>query len=137
MRTVYGARQRFLDTYFSKFPGMFVTGDGARRDADGYYWITGRVDDVINVSGHRLGTAEVDFGLTKPNVLDVTFAYLGGGLTEVTHSADDRWVAEARDSLNALTARISTSDFEESPGSWCNSCDFLQFCGPGQAEVEG
>jgi len=65
MRTVYGDRQRFLDTYFSKFPGMFVTGDGARRDADGYYWITGRVDDVINVSGHRLGTAEVESALVS------------------------------------------------------------------------
>jgi acetyl-CoA synthetase len=63
MRTVYGDQQRFLDTYFSTYPGMYFTGDGARRDADGYYWITGRVDDVINVSGHRLGTAEVESAL--------------------------------------------------------------------------
>jgi acyl-coenzyme A synthetase/AMP-(fatty) acid ligase len=55
MRTVYGDHQRFIDTYFKTFPGMYFTGDGARRDADGYYWITGRVDDVINVAGHRLG----------------------------------------------------------------------------------
>ena len=63
MRTVYGDDQRFFDTYFSTYPGMYFTGDGARRDEDGYYWITGRVDDVINVSGHRIGTAEVESAL--------------------------------------------------------------------------
>jgi len=63
MRTVYGDHQRFVDTYFRTYPGMYFTGDGARRDEDGYYWITGRVDDVINVSGHRLGTAEVESAL--------------------------------------------------------------------------
>ncbi|MEQ8250611.1 acetate--CoA ligase [Oceanibaculum nanhaiense] len=63
MRTVYGDHQRFIDTYFSTFPGYYFTGDGARRDEDGYYWITGRVDDVINVSGHRMGTAEVESAL--------------------------------------------------------------------------
>ena len=63
MRTVYGDHQRFIDTYFRAYPGMYVTGDGARRDADGYYWITGRIDDVLNVSGHRLGTAEVESAL--------------------------------------------------------------------------
>ena len=63
MRTVYGDHQRFIDTYFKSFPGMYFTGDGARRDEDGYYWITGRVDDVINVSGHRMGTAEVESAL--------------------------------------------------------------------------
>jgi acetyl-CoA synthetase len=63
MRTVYGDPQRFLDTYFSAYPGTYFTGDGCRRDADGYYWITGRVDDVINVSGHRIGTAEVESAL--------------------------------------------------------------------------
>ena len=62
MRTVYGDHQRFVDTYFSAYPGKYFTGDGCRRDADGYYWITGRVDDVINVAGHRLGTAEVEVG---------------------------------------------------------------------------
>jgi acetyl-CoA synthetase len=60
MRTVYGDHQRFIDTYFKAYPGMYMTGDGCRRDADGYYWITGRVDDVIKVSGHRLGTAEIE-----------------------------------------------------------------------------
>jgi len=63
MRTVYGDHQRFIDTYFKTYPGMYFTGDGCRRDADGYYWITGRVDDVINVSGHRIGTAEVESAL--------------------------------------------------------------------------
>ena len=63
MRTVYGDHARFKETYFSMFPGRYFTGDGARRDEDGYYWITGRVDDVINVSGHRMGTAEVESAL--------------------------------------------------------------------------
>jgi acetyl-CoA synthetase len=63
MRTVYGDHKRFVETYFSAYKGMYFTGDGCRRDADGYYWITGRVDDVINVSGHRLGTAEVESAL--------------------------------------------------------------------------
>jgi acetyl-CoA synthetase len=63
MRTVYGDHQRFVDTYFKTYPGKYFTGDGCRRDEDGYYWITGRVDDVINVAGHRLGTAEVESAL--------------------------------------------------------------------------
>mgnify|MGYP003694677541 CR=1 FL=1 len=71
MRTVYGDHQRFIDTYFKTFPGKYFTGDGCRRDQDGYYWITGRVDDVINVAGHRLGTAEVESALRG--------AYEGGG----------------------------------------------------------
>ena len=63
MRTVYGDHQRFIDTYFVQYPGKYFTGDGCRRDEDGYYWITGRVDDVLNISGHRLGTAEVESAL--------------------------------------------------------------------------
>jgi acetyl-CoA synthetase len=63
MRTVYGDHERFEQTYFATYKGKYFTGDGCRRDADGYYWITGRVDDVINVSGHRLGTAEVESAL--------------------------------------------------------------------------
>jgi acetyl-CoA synthetase len=71
MRTVYGDHQRFIETYFSTYPGKYFTGDGARRDSDGYYWITGRVDDVINVSGHRLGTAEVESALVAhPSVAE-------------------------------------------------------------------
>jgi acetyl-CoA synthetase len=63
MRTVFGDHQRFIETYFSTFRGLYFTGDGARRDEDGFYWITGRVDDVINVAGHRLGTAEIESAL--------------------------------------------------------------------------
>lgn len=63
IRSVYGDHQRMIDTYFSTYPGYYFTGDGARRDADGYYWITGRVDDVLNISGHRMGTAEIESAL--------------------------------------------------------------------------
>ena len=65
MRTIYGDHERFLDVYFSKFPGYYFTGDGAKRDEDGYYWITGRVDDILNVSGHNIGTAEVEGAIGK------------------------------------------------------------------------
>ena len=67
MRTIYGDQKRFFDTYFSQYPGYYFTGDGARRDRDGCYWITGRVDDVLNVSGHRIGTAEVEGAIGKAN----------------------------------------------------------------------
>ncbi|MDX1451705.1 MAG: AMP-binding protein, partial [Oleiphilaceae bacterium] len=71
MRTVYGDHQRFIQTYFSTYEGMYFTGDGARRDEDGYYWITGRVDDVLNVSGHRMGTAEIESALVAhPDVAE-------------------------------------------------------------------
>ncbi|MCK4629537.1 MAG: AMP-binding protein, partial [Sedimentisphaerales bacterium] len=65
MRTIYGDHERFIETYFKTYPGHYFTSDGCRRDADGYYWITGRVDDVINVSGHRLGTAEIEGAIGK------------------------------------------------------------------------
>ena len=65
MRTIYGDHDRFINVYFSQFPGYYFTGDGAKRDSDGYYWITGRVDDVLNVSGHRIGTAEVEGAIGK------------------------------------------------------------------------
>ena len=67
MRTIYGDHKRFIDVYFSQCPGYYFTGDGARRDEDGYYWITGRVDDVLNVSGHRIGTGEVEAAIGKAN----------------------------------------------------------------------
>jgi acetyl-CoA synthetase len=71
MRTVYGDHQRFIETYFTAYPGNYFTGDGCKRDADGFYWITGRVDDVINVSGHRMGTAEVESALVShPSVAE-------------------------------------------------------------------
>ncbi len=63
MRSLYGDHKRFIETYFSQYPGNYFTGDGARRDKDGYYWITGRIDDVLNVSGHRMGTAEIESAL--------------------------------------------------------------------------
>jgi len=68
-RTIYGDHQRFHETYFSRFPGLYFTGDGCRRDEDGYYWITGRVDDVLNVSGHRLGTAEIESALVAHDLV--------------------------------------------------------------------
>ena len=71
MRTVYGDHERFIQTYFTTYPGKYFTGDGCRRDGDGYYWITGRIDDVINVSGHRMGTAEVESALVEhPSVAE-------------------------------------------------------------------
>ena len=74
MRTVYGDHKRFIETYFTTFPGRYFSGDGARRDADGYYWITGRVDDVLNVSGHRMGTAEIESALVAhPQVAEAAF----------------------------------------------------------------
>lgn len=69
MRTVYGDHQRFVQTYFSMYPGLYFTGDGCKRDEDGYYWITGRVDDVLNVAGHRLGTAEVESAIVRSGVV--------------------------------------------------------------------
>ena len=69
IRTVYGDHQRVIDTYYRTYKGIYFTGDGARRDADGYYWITGRVDDVMNVSGHRMGTAEVESALVLHNAV--------------------------------------------------------------------
>ena len=69
MRTVYGNHNRFVDTYFSAYPNTYFTGDGCRRDKDGFYWITGRVDDVINVSGHRMGTAEIESALVNHNLI--------------------------------------------------------------------
>jgi acetyl-CoA synthetase len=69
MRTVYGDHERFFQTYFAMYPGLYFTGDGCRRDEDGYYWITGRVDDVLNVAGHRLGTAEVESAIVRSGIV--------------------------------------------------------------------
>jgi acetyl-CoA synthetase len=86
MRTVYGDHQRFKDTYFSQAPGNYFTGDGAFIDEDGYYWITGRVDDVLNVSGHRIGTAEVEgaigaaTGVAEAAVIGYTHDIKGEGI---------------------------------------------------------
>ena len=69
MRTIFGDHERFYNTYFSKFKGYYLTGDGVKRDKDGYYWITGRLDDVLNVSGHRLGTAELEGAIGTHNLV--------------------------------------------------------------------
>ena len=99
MRTVYGDHQRFIDTYFKTYPGKYFTGDGCRRDADGYYWITGRVDDVINVAGHRMGTAEVESALVAQHEGvggrggRLSARHQGPGHLRLCH-ADDRRAAE-------------------------------------------
>ena len=99
MRTVYGDHQRFIETYFTTYPGKYFTGDGCRRDEDGYYWITGRVDDVINVSGHRMGTAEVESALVAhPKVVGgrgrrLSARHQGPGHLRLCH-ADGRRAAE-------------------------------------------
>ncbi len=103
MRTVYGDHERFIQTYFSTFPNVYTTGDGARRDDDGYYWITGRVDDVINVSGHRMGTAEVESALVahpkvaEAAVVGVPHDIKGQGIyAYVTLNADEEPTEELR-----------------------------------------
>ncbi|MGE4219748.1 MAG: acetate--CoA ligase [Alphaproteobacteria bacterium] len=106
MRTVYGDHARFIDTYFRTYPGRYFTGDGCRRDEDGYYWITGRVDDVINVSGHRMGTAEVESALVAhPKVAEAAVVgyphdLKGQGIyAYVTLNAGETPSAELRDEL--------------------------------------
>jgi acetyl-CoA synthetase len=108
MRTVYGDHQRFVDTYFSAYPNKYFTGDGCRRDEDGYYWITGRVDDVINVSGHRLGTAEVESALVAhPKVSEAAVVgyphdIKGQGIyAYITLMAGEEWNDELRRELVA------------------------------------
>jgi len=121
MRTVYGDHQRFVDTYFSTFEGRFFTGDGVRRDEDGYYWITGRVDDVLNVSGHRMGTAEVESALVAHK--DVAEAAVVGYPHEIKGqgiyayvtpmqgvAADDELLAELRLWVRKEIGPIATPD---------------------------
>ncbi len=119
MRTVFGDHERFVQTYFSTYPGMYFTGDGARRDADGYYWITGRVDDVLNVSGHRMGTAEIESALVAhPSVAEAAvvgyphaikgqaiYAYVT--LTHGAHPSDDlktELIAWVRKEIGAIAS---------------------------------
>ena len=106
MRTVYGDHKRFVDTYFSTYKGKYFTGDGCRRDEDGYYWITGRVDDVINVAGHRMGTAEVESALVAhPKVAEAAVVgyphdVKGQGIyCYVTLMAGETWTEELRKEL--------------------------------------
>ena len=128
MRTVYGDHQRFIDTYFKTYPGRYVTGDGARRDADGYYWITGRVDDVLNVAGHRIGTAEVESALVahakvaEAAVVGCPHEVKGQGIyAYVTLVADAEPTEELRKELIAWVRHeigpIATPDFVQwAPG---------------------
>jgi len=106
MRTIYGDHERFVDTYFSQYKGYYFSGDGCRRDADGYYWITGRVDDVINVSGHRMGTAEVESALVAhPKVSEAAVVgyphdIKGQGIyAYVTLNAGEEYTEELRKEL--------------------------------------
>ena len=108
MRTIYGDHGRFVDTYFSQYKGYFFSGDGCRRDADGYYWITGRVDDVINVSGHRMGTAEVESALvahaavSEAAVVGFPHPIKGQGIyAYVTLNAGEEYTEELRKELVA------------------------------------
>ena len=101
-RTIWGDHERFVQTYFAMYPGRYFTGDGCRRDADGYYWITGRVDDVMNVSGHRISTAEVESALVDHEA--VAEAAVVGATDDVTGQAIVGYVilvgsAEASDEL--------------------------------------
>ena len=112
MRTVYGDHKRFYETYFQMYPGYYFTGDGAKRDADGYYWITGRVDDVLNVSGHRLGTAEIESALVlHPKVAEAAVVgypheITGQGIyAYVTLMAGEEYVDELKDELVQLVRK--------------------------------
>ncbi len=112
MRTLYGDHKRFYETYFQMYPGYYFTGDGARRDADGYYWITGRVDDVLNVSGHRLGTAEIESALVlHPKVAEAAVVgypheITGQGIyAYVTLMSGEEYRDELKDELVALVRK--------------------------------
>ncbi|NNE41120.1 MAG: acetate--CoA ligase [Marinicaulis sp.] len=121
MRTVFGDHERFIETYFTTYPGLYFTGDGARRDEDGYYWITGRVDDVLNVSGHRMGTAEVESALVAHK--DVAEAAVVGYPHEVKGQgiyayvtlmegveADDVLIKELKDTVRSEIGPIAKPD---------------------------
>ena len=121
MRTVYGDHQRFIDTYFTRFPGKYFTGDGCRRDEDGYYWITGRVDDVLNVAGHRLGTAEVESALVSHDlvaeaaVVGMPHEIKGQGIYAFVtlthgHTGDDALRKELVETVRRVIGPIATPD---------------------------
>ena len=121
MRGIYGDESRFEEAYFSTFPNMYCTGDGAKRDADGYYWITGRVDDVLNVSGHRMGTAEIESALVSHSkiaeaaVVGVPHDIKGQGIyayvtLNAGEKADDALVAEVKQWVRNEIGAIATPD---------------------------
>ena len=122
MRTVYGDHQRFIDTYFSQFDGKYFTGDGCKRDKDGYYWITGRVDDVIIVSGHNLGTAEIESAfvahpkISEAAVVGYPHEIKGNGLyCYVTLNVEELPTNDLKDKLKQWVRKqigpIATPDF--------------------------
>ena len=122
MRTVYGDHQRFIDTYFSQFDGKYFTGDGCKRDKDGYYWITGRVDDVIIVSGHNLGTAEIESAfVSHPSVSEAAVVgypheIKGSGLycyvsLNVGILSSEELVKELKNTIRERIGPIATPDF--------------------------
>ena len=122
MRTVYGDHQRFVETYFTTYPGYYMTGDGARREADGYYWITGRVDDVLNVSGHRMGTAEIESALVahplvaEAAVVGCPHEVKGQGIYAYVTlmegvAQSDELLAELRNWVRKEIGPIATPDF--------------------------
>jgi acetyl-CoA synthetase len=126
-RTVYQDHERFVQTYFTAFPGAYVTGDGCRRDADGYYWITGRVDDVINVSGHRMGTAEVESALVlhdavaEAAVVGVPHAIKGQGIYAYVslvagHEPTDALRDELRQHVRRVIGPIAAPEFVQFAG---------------------
>jgi acetyl-CoA synthetase len=108
MRTVYGDHQRFVDTYFSTFEGRYFTGDGCKRDEDGYYWITGRVDDVLNISGHRMGTAEVESALVSHPL--VAESAVVGFPHDIDASPSDELRTELRNWVRKEIGPIATPD---------------------------
>jgi len=111
-RTIYGDHRRFRETYFSQYPGLYFTGDGCRRDADGYYWITGRVDDVLNVSGHRLGTAEVESALVAHDavaeaaVVGFPHEIKGTGIFAYVHPTPEYESADREELIGALKEQV-------------------------------
>ena len=111
-RTIYGDHRRFKETYFSQYPGLYFTGDGCRRDIDGYYWITGRVDDVLNVSGHRLGTAEVESALVAHDavaeaaVVGFPHEIKGTGIYAYVHVTPDYESWDEEELVNALREQV-------------------------------
>ena len=128
MRTVYGDQQRFYDTYFSQYPGNYFSGDGVKRDSDGFYWITGRIDDVLNVSGHRLGTAEIESALVlHPAVAEAAvvgypheikgqgiYAYIS--LMNSAHESDDL-ITELQEFVAKELGRFAKPDYiQYAPG---------------------
>ena len=90
----------------------------------------------VQLEAYAVAASDLDFGLPRPEVIDVTFAYLGGGLSEITERADTAWTEQARNNLNRITTAIDSTDFDPTPGRWCENCDFLRFCEAGRTEVK-